>query len=98
MAFGSWIWGVAAKQFGPADALLIAAGVLVAGAALGLRFSLPELTALNLDPLNRWTEPHITADILPRSGPVVITIEYRIREADVVAFLAVMAERVIGRC
>jgi MFS family permease len=93
MAFGSWIWGVAAERFGTADALLIAAGMLVAGAALGLRLPLPGLKALNLDPLDRWTEPDLAVDILPRSGPVVITIEYRIREADVVAFLAVMAER-----
>ena len=93
MAFGSWIWGVAVEQYGTSDALLIAAGVLVAGAVLGLWLPLPELKTLNLDPLNRWTEPHIAVDILPRSGPVVITIEYVIREEDVVAFLAVMAER-----
>jgi MFS family permease len=93
MALGSWVWGVAAERLGTADALLIAAGVLLAGAALGLRLPLPELKALNLDPLNRWTEPNIAVDIVPRSGPVVITIEYMIRAADVVAFLAVMAER-----
>jgi hypothetical protein len=93
MAFGSWIWGLTAERFGTADALLIAAGVLVAGATLGLRLPLPELKTLNLDPLNRWTEPNIVVDILPRSGPIVITIEYAIREADVVAFLAVMEER-----
>ncbi|MFC4173429.1 MFS transporter [Microvirga sp. GCM10011540] len=93
MAFGSWIWGVAAERYGTSDALLIAAGVLVAGATLGLRFPLPELKTLNLDPLNRWTEPDLAVDIRPRSGPIVITIEYVIREADVVAFLAVMAER-----
>jgi MFS family permease len=93
MALGSWVWGVAAERLGTADALLIAAGVLLAGAALGLRLPLPELKALNLDPLNRWTEPNIAVDIVPRSGPVVITIEYVIRAADVVAFLAVMAER-----
>ncbi|KLK92193.1 ABC transporter permease [Microvirga vignae] len=93
MALGSWIWGVAAEWYGTADALLIVAGMLLAGAALGLRFPLPELKTLNLDPLNRWTEPKIAVDILPRSGPVVITIEYVIRQADVVAFLAIMAER-----
>lgn len=93
MAFGSWAWGAAAHRFGTADALLIAAGVLVAGAALGLWFGLPELKALNLDPLNRWSEPKVAVDIRPRSGPIVITIEYLIREEDVVAFLGVMAER-----
>src|SRR5688572_12405615 len=84
MAFGSWIWGMAAERYGTSDALLMAAVVLVAGAALGLRLPLPELKSLNLDPLNRWTEPDLAVDILPRSGPVVITIEYVIREADVV--------------
>jgi hypothetical protein len=93
MAFGSWTWGVAAEQYGTADALLIAAGLLVAGAALGLWLPLPELKTLNLDPLNRWREPHLAVDLLPRSGPVVITIEYTIREADAADFLAVMAER-----
>jgi MFS family permease len=93
MAFGSWIWGVAAKGYGTSDALLIAAGALVVGAALGLRLPLPAQKTLNLDPLNRWTEPDLAVDILPRSGPVVITIEYIIRETDAAAFLAVMAER-----
>lgn len=93
MAFGSWIWGVAAERYGTGDALQMAAVVLVAGAALGLRLPLPELKTLNLDPLNRWTEPDLAVDILPRSGPIVITIEYVIREADVVSFLSVMAER-----
>ncbi|WP_246777089.1 MFS transporter [Microvirga sp. VF16] len=93
MAFGSWIWGEAAERYGTGEALLIAAAVLVAGAALGLRFALPEMKPLNLDPLNRWTEPAVAVDIRPRSGPIVITIEYVISEPDVVAFLAVMAER-----
>jgi MFS family permease len=93
MALGSWIWGLAAERFGITDALLISAGVLVVGAVLGLRLPLPELKTLNLDPLNRWTEPNVAVDIRPRSGPIVITIEYVIREADVVAFLAIMAER-----
>jgi MFS family permease len=93
MAFGSWIWGAAAERFGTADALLISAVVLVGGAALGLLLGLPELKSLNLDPLNRWSEPDIALDIRPRSGPIVITIEYAIREEDVVAFLSIMAER-----
>jgi len=93
MALGSWIWGTVAERFGAADALLIAACVLVVGAVLGIRFSLPEMKTPNLDPLDRWTEPNIALDIRPRSGPVVITIEYIISEADTVEFLAVMAER-----
>ncbi|ANY84075.1 ABC transporter permease (plasmid) [Microvirga ossetica] len=93
MAFGSWSWGMAAERLGTADALLMSAGVLLAGTVLGVRFPLPELKMPNLDPLNRWTEPNIALDIRLRSGPIVVTVEYVIREADVMAFLAVMAER-----
>lgn len=93
MALGSWVWGATAERFGTADALLISSVVLVAGAALGLRFPLPELKTVNLDPLNRWKEPSVAVDIRPHSGPVVITIEYVIREDDLVEFLSIMAER-----
>jgi MFS family permease len=93
MAFGSWIWGVAAENLGTTNALLISAIVLLAGAALGLHFALPEMKSLNLDPLNRWAEPDVALDIRTRSGPIVVTIEYLIRESDSGVFLAVMAER-----
>jgi len=93
MALGSWIWGAVAERFGTAEALLTSAVVLMVGAALGRWLALPELKSLNLDPLNRWSEPDIALDIRYRSGPIVITIEYLIREADATAFLAIMAER-----
>ncbi|QFU16465.1 MFS transporter [Microvirga thermotolerans] len=93
MALGSWIWGALAERSDTGSALLVAAAALVAGAALGLRFALPEMKSLNLDPLDRWTEPEIALKILPRSGPIVITIEWVIRESDVKPFLAIMAER-----
>ncbi|AWM87042.1 MFS transporter [Microvirga sp. 17 mud 1-3] len=93
MALGSWVWGALAESFGTGEALLISAAVLVAGAGLGLRFALPESKSLNLDPLDRWTEPKIALNILPRSGPIVITIEWIIHEKDVMTFLSTMAER-----
>ncbi|MEJ1161326.1 MFS transporter [Prosthecomicrobium sp. N25] len=93
MALGSWVWGAAAEAYGTADALLFSAVALAAGAALGLRFPLPEIDGVDLEPLNRWREPSIQVDVRPQTGPVVITIEYVIRPEDVGRFLAVMAER-----
>lgn len=93
IALGSWVWGVIAEAQG-VDIALMAAGVaMLAGGALGLRLPLPQQTALNLDPLNRWTEPMLSLDLKPRSGPIAIFIEYIIREEDVPEFLAIMAER-----
>jgi hypothetical protein len=93
MAGGSWLWGAVTETAGLPTALLGSAAVLLVCIAIGLRFGLPQTEALNLDPLGRWSEPDITLPIEPRSGPVVITIEYRIREHDVGPFLAAMAER-----
>ncbi|CAH1668497.1 MFS transporter [Chelatococcus asaccharovorans] len=94
MALGSWIWGTVAQQSGPATALIIASALMLVGAALGLkRLGLPEQTALNLDPLNSWKEPHLALDLLPRSGPIVIIIEYVIKDENLPAFLSAMAER-----
>jgi MFS family permease len=93
MAGGSWCWGWLTLHFGTEQALLTAAGALMVGAALGIRFPLPPLTTLNLDPLSRWREPQIAVGIEPRSGPIIVTIEYLIREEDVFAFLGAMSER-----
>lgn len=93
MALGSWIWGLVADAQGPAIALLSAAVLMLAGALLGLLVRLPEPVSLNLDPLNRFREPHLMLDVTPRSGPIVVLIEYLIREEDLHEFLDTMAER-----
>lgn len=93
MAAGSWLWGVTSESDGVSLALLAAALVMAICAALGLRLPLSETADLNLDPLRRWQAPETAVPVEARTGPVVITIEYRIREEDVLEFLAVMAER-----
>ncbi|HEY4529948.1 MAG TPA: MFS transporter [Luteimonas sp.] len=93
MATGSWLWGVVAERTDVGTALLGAALVMVACALLGLVIPLAKLAELNLDPLRRWQEPDTAVPVQPRTGPVVITIEYEIAEADVPEFLVAMAER-----
>ncbi|SEK84504.1 MFS transporter [Xaviernesmea oryzae] len=93
IAAGSWFWGVAAEQYGADMALYASAALMLVGAFLGLFFALPEFEALNLDPLNSFTEPMLKLDLTPRSGPIVVLIDYEIDEADVPAFLAIMGER-----
>jgi len=93
MASGAWIWGLAGEHVGVGPALLAAAGVMLFGAAVGLFLKIPPRVMLDLDPANRWKEPQITLPIEPRSGPIVISIEYRIRPQDVRQFLKVMADR-----
>jgi MFS family permease len=93
MALGSWLWGSVAESYGPAEALLASAALMLVGAAIGFLVRLPDHAALNLDPLNRWREPSVALDLKARSGPIVISIEYVIREEDLHEFLDAMAER-----
>ena len=93
MASGSWLWGHVAEGAGLGSALLWAALGMLAGAVLGLRVPLPDRANLDLDPLNRWQRPHVELDLRPRSGPIAITVEYRILVPDTDAFLDVMTER-----
>ncbi|MBB3965229.1 MFS family permease [Rhizobium metallidurans] len=93
IAGGSWIWGIAADNYGVANALLLSAGVMLFGIVIGLKFAMPAFASLNLDPLNRFTEPSLGLDITPRSGPVVIQVDYEIDDSDVPEFLMLMGER-----
>jgi MFS family permease len=93
MALGSWVWGLAAEAHGTQPTLALVAVVLAFGAAIGLRLPLPDRSADNLDPLNRWKMPPVALDLRGRSGPVVIMVEYIIREADTHRFLDAMTDR-----
>jgi MFS family permease len=93
MAAGSWIWGMAAVAEGLTAALLLASAVLAVCALLGLKLPLPHIGADNLDPRSGWNPPDTAIDIEPRSGPVVVTVEFRIRESDIPEFLDAMSER-----
>lgn len=95
LAFGSWAWGTYAEHGGggPGEALLLSSVAGILGAAIGLRYRLRPLAELNLDPLSRWTEPTLAVDIKPRSGPIVVQIEYVIATEDRITFLNAMSER-----
>lgn len=92
MAGGAWLWGYVTEQSGLTTALLIGASVQLACIALGRWFHLPETEEMNLDLLG-FNEPDTVVPVQGRTGPVVVTIEYRIAPEDVLAFLAAMAER-----
>ncbi len=94
MALGSWIWGVVAEGYGPGKALLASAALMLVGAALGLCGSscptMPRSTSIRS---TAGGSRSLALDLKPRSGPIVIMIEYIIREENLHDFLDAMAER-----
>jgi hypothetical protein len=93
MALGAWGWGVVAEARGVEQALLLAAAGMVASALVGLAAPLPDRADLDLAPLDRFRAPSLALDLQPRSGPVAISVEFRIPDKDLPAFLAVMVDR-----
>lgn len=94
MAAGSAVWGQVAAATSVPLALLIAAAGAVAAIPLTWRARLGQGEDLNLTPAMSWAEPVVAADAnaSPDRGPVMVTIRYRIAEAQAEAFLAAMRE------
>ena len=93
MAIGSWGFGLLAEYRGVSLALLVASGLYLVGVLVGFAKPLPEVKDLNFDLLGRWTEPETAVPVEARSGPIVVTLEYRIPPDRTVAFLNIMDER-----
>ncbi len=93
MAAGSWIWGALAEGSSMSVALAGAGVAMGLGLGIGLLSPLPDSAEMRLDPANRFVEPTLLLDIQPRSGPVMVMVDFTIDEADVPRFLTLMAER-----
>jgi MFS family permease len=93
MAVGSWIFGAIADRHGPVVALGAAACCQLASVLAGAWWPVPSISDANLDPQDRWREPQTAVPVEPRSGPIVVTIEHRIAEENIAAFLSAMGER-----
>lgn len=93
MALGSWLWGLTADAFGPNWALAMAGLVLLVCALVGLRLPLPQFNSRDLNPLGTFNEPVLKLDLRPRSGPIMVMIDYEIAQEDIPHFLRLMTDR-----
>ncbi|WP_181708088.1 MFS transporter [Chthonobacter rhizosphaerae] len=92
MAVGSWAFGLLAHAEGLSTALAAAGVGLAVSAALGRLLPLDRNAAGNMEPHRDWPEPTVRLDLRPTSGPVVVTVEYRVDPADEAAFVTAMRE------
>ncbi|THK33894.1 MFS transporter [Ensifer sp. MPMI2T] len=92
MAAGSWIWGAVAQNYSLTIAFEGAAVVLLLVAAAA--FVLPiELWEESEKEASEFVPPSLAIDLKPRSGPIVVKVEYAIAEQDLETFLECMRER-----
>ncbi|MDW9819843.1 MFS transporter [Sinorhizobium meliloti] len=93
MAAGSWIWGKLADAQGVSGALVIAGLALFSGGLIGIVLRQRNLEVPNLDPTNSFSEPVLQLELPPRSGPILVTVDYSIDQTDVSEFIIAMAMR-----
>jgi MFS family permease len=89
MAGGSVLWGWLAGRQGVREAILYAAAAVAVGLLTILRFRLADDAELDLGQYSR-PAPRTAFDIDLESGPVLVTIEYRIDPKRAREFTAVM--------
>ena len=91
MAGGSALWGSVASRIGVPSTLLAAAALLIVAAIiLAWRYPLDRASTLDLAPSAHWPAPLVDGIVEHDSGPVLVTIEYRIDPAKVPDFFAAM--------
>jgi MFS family permease len=91
-AGGGALWGLVADGIGESRTLLAAAAALVAGVAATWRWRLPLGDEFDLSPSQHWPEPELAVAPAENDGPVLVTVEYRVAEADHAAFHEAMAQ------
>lgn len=93
IAAGSWVWGTVVQNHSLTWALEGSAGALLLVAAAGVVFPLRERHDSEPDPLEQFDTPAVALNLKPRSGPIVVKVEYLIPAENVDAFLDLMRER-----
>lgn len=95
LASGALLWGLVTDSVSLEAALLAAAAVLLLSVTARGRASLAGIEGQDLTPAKAWTEPVLPVEPAPHDGPVLVTLEYRIRTEDVDQFVSAMDE--LGR-
>ena len=87
MTIGSVAWGEFGRAGGVPLAHFIAAAAILLAIPLTWRWKLQTGAAIDLTPSAHWPSPVISEAIENDSGPVLVTVEYRIDPANRAAFL-----------
>ena len=90
MAVGAILWGQVATRVGIPAALTTAAAGMIVAVALTWRFKLGDHQVVDFTPSMDWPAPLLAETPEPDSGPVLVTIEYRVQADKRAEFVAAM--------
>jgi len=91
LGIGAMIWGRVTVHSDPHVALQIAGGGLLCTLLLMKTFPINPAMKLDLTPSFHWSDHDLAHEPAPEDGPVMVTLEYRIRPEDVEAFQKAMS-------
>jgi len=95
ISIGSVLSGVVANTLGTRYALVLAGIAMLGGLYAGYKLARRPGEVLDQSPYGRALNTLPELDLDPRTGPIVVTVEYRVPEADARAFVS--AARKLGR-
>jgi hypothetical protein len=89
IAIGSWGWGHLTDSSSVQTALLVSAGLMIVSPFLGFWLRMPRIGARGED-IVLLDDPEVRLSLTGRSGPVVIEIEYRVKQEKARTFHTLM--------
>jgi MFS family permease len=89
-ALAALAWGLVAEAFGVVPTLLVAAGMMSAGAASVRLWPLHDVSDVDRNPVVGWPDPELAGEPDPEEGPVLVTRTYHVPPERVPQFLDAM--------
>jgi MFS family permease len=97
LAVGAYLWGTLADHIGIAHALSIAGAAMCLSPLAAIWVRVPEVDPEARDAAETVADPEVHLALTPRSGPVIVEIEYRIGTGDARTFYGIMQDVQLNR-
>ena len=78
LALGAWLWGSVATAFGTGEAMMLSGAAMMLTALLGIIIPLAPSLPDGLEESILTHQPQVGLALTPRSGPIIVEIDYRV--------------------
>lgn len=92
IAIGAWMWGHATTAWGIETALLVSGAAVIVAPVLGFVFPMPRVSIDATEMREIEGEPEVALALTPRSGPIIVEIDYHVDPAEARDFYGAMLQ------